>query len=665
MAGAAIRAGQFEKGIAEIGTLLDGDVKGQMAAMRGELMDMSIEFGQTMGSMTKARYDIISAGFTDAADSAMVLEASSKLAVAGVSDVASTADLLTTALNGLGLEADQAGAVSDVLFQTVRKGKTTISDLAASMGPLFATAKTAGIGLEELAGFMATTTAKGINTRESVTAMNQMMLALAAPTGAAGKKLKELGISLDKGIVPAMQALSEVSEDGLDALAAVIPNIRALKAASTAAQDVEMLTDNMDAMVDSVGVTDDGFKLMAETFDFKSKQMGNALDALVIEVGTELLPAFTDIVSRLTEVAKWFRENKEAVFTLASQMIPLIEKAVKIGLAFLAMSRVFLVVRQATLLMNRQMFKIIIVVGGLIAAVQGLRKIFPELMQDFDLVDKAAKGFGDAIAELEKKFPVLQGLFSAITGDTKEVTDALNDADAALRNLGGEGAGGEAVGALSDQASAATTFMDDLGEQTKITAEDVANLGFSVASQLGGSLANAAAGLLGLRAGAMSFGEAMKGVLASILAMITQMIVKMIAAKALMAAFGGPLSFLGFARGGEAPTAARGLSVAGSSGGGRAFGAGMILPGMPGSDRTLVAASGGEIFTPRAEANYAERMLMKTITSPRREGGKRGGIRAKKPTIEMKVDRPFRREEQIRLRSSIIDADDRAGKYRV
>ena len=113
MAGAAIRAGQFEKGIAEIGTLLDGDVKGQMAAMRGELMDMSIEFGQTMGSMTKARYDIISAGFTDAADSAMVLEASSKLAVAGVSDVASTADLLTTALNGdwaaPSVEADSAG----------------------------------------------------------------------------------------------------------------------------------------------------------------------------------------------------------------------------------------------------------------------------------------------------------------------------------------------------------------------------------------------------------------------------------------------------------------------------------------------------------------------------------------------------------------------------
>ena len=165
---AAFKAAKFEKGLAEISTLLDGDTAPAIARMRGELLDMSVQFGQTIDRLTKARYDIISAGFTDAADSAAVLTAANKLAVAGVSDVAATADLLTTAINGLGKEAGDAEAIADVLFQTVRKGKTTMDQLAASMGPLFATARTAGVELDELGATMATLTAAGIDTREGV-----------------------------------------------------------------------------------------------------------------------------------------------------------------------------------------------------------------------------------------------------------------------------------------------------------------------------------------------------------------------------------------------------------------------------------------------------------------------------------------------------------------
>lgn len=300
---AAYRAGQFEKGLAEISTLLDGDVSSSMEHMRSELLDLSVEFGQTIGKLTKARYDIISAGFTDAADSAAVLTAANKLAIAGVSDVASTADLLTTAINGLGLSARDADSIADKLFQTVRKGKTTVDQLAAAFGPVFATARVAKIGMDELGAAMATLTANGIDTRESATALNNLLKALAAPSGDAKAALDDLGINLKRGLLDALIRLGEVGDGDLEVLARLVPNIRALKAAASAAADIGKLNANLVAMQESAGQVDKGVAAMAETFDFKVKQMRSALDALVIEVGTAVLPAFTNIVNAVRDAA--------------------------------------------------------------------------------------------------------------------------------------------------------------------------------------------------------------------------------------------------------------------------------------------------------------------------------------------------------------------------
>ena len=77
---AAFSAAKLEKGVAEIGTLLDNETVGSMRAMREELQEMSVTYAQSIDKMTKARYDIVSAGFTGISDSALVLETSAKLA---------------------------------------------------------------------------------------------------------------------------------------------------------------------------------------------------------------------------------------------------------------------------------------------------------------------------------------------------------------------------------------------------------------------------------------------------------------------------------------------------------------------------------------------------------------------------------------------------------
>ena len=90
---------ELEKGIREIGTLTGGLSSNEFKLLEERTKSMSIQFGQTFDALTKANYDIVSAGFTDMADSVQILEVANKLAVGGVTDVSTATDLLTSTLN--------------------------------------------------------------------------------------------------------------------------------------------------------------------------------------------------------------------------------------------------------------------------------------------------------------------------------------------------------------------------------------------------------------------------------------------------------------------------------------------------------------------------------------------------------------------------------------
>lgn len=303
---AANEARRFEKGLAEISTLIKGDSTAAIRLMDKELKKLSQSSGQTLQSLTKARYDIISAGFTDAAEGARILEASTKLATAGLVDAASAGDILTTALNGMGIASDDVSRVSDVLFGTVRLGKTTMTELSASLGPVFANARLAGVSLEEVGAAMATITAAGIDTREASTALGNLLRTLAAPSKEAARELKILGISLDDGLGPALAALGKQSEGGLEALAKLVPNIRALKAAASAGANIENFNSALAELSSNTGETDIAVAKMTQTFDFMARQLRQSMQVLAVEVGTSVLPALKNVTMVLTGTVRLF-----------------------------------------------------------------------------------------------------------------------------------------------------------------------------------------------------------------------------------------------------------------------------------------------------------------------------------------------------------------------
>ena len=179
---------QFETAVAKVATIADtGSVS--IGTLRSQITAMSGETGVAAGDIAEAAYQAISAGQKTENAVAFAGQAT-KLAAAGFTSSASAVDILTTALNAYGMSADAAGHVSDVLLTTQNLGKTSVDELASSMGRVIPLASAYGVSIENLSSVLAVLTANGIDTAEASTYTKSMLNELGSTGSNVAKVLK-------------------------------------------------------------------------------------------------------------------------------------------------------------------------------------------------------------------------------------------------------------------------------------------------------------------------------------------------------------------------------------------------------------------------------------------------------------------------------------------
>lgn len=287
-------AGQFSKAMTEVSTI-SKEVTENMADYKKQVTGLTAEIPIGATEAAKALYQIVSAG-QEGADAMKVLEVSAKAAVGGVTETATAADTITTLLNAYHLSASEAESVSDKLFTTVRLGKTTMTELGASIAQAAPTAAAYGVSMNELLGAVATLTKQGVPTALAMTQIN------AAITEA----VNVLGDSAFEGRTFA-EALGEIrdSADGsMTALKGSITNIRALKgalgltgdAASTAKSDLE-------AMANATGAAESAFQKMNNTAGASAQRLKNHFQE-----------ALTPLASTTKSVSKFITDSLNKAF---------------------------------------------------------------------------------------------------------------------------------------------------------------------------------------------------------------------------------------------------------------------------------------------------------------------------------------------------------------
>ena len=269
--------GQFNKAMTEVSTI-SKEVTENMADYKKQVAGLTADIPIGATEAAKALYQIVSAG-QQGANAMKVLEVSAKAAVGGVTETATAADTITTLLNAYHLSASEAESISDKLFTTVRLGKTTMTELGASIAQAAPTAAAYGVSMNELLGAVATLTKQGVPTAIAMTQIN------AAITEA----VNVLGDSAFEGRTFA-EALGEIrdSADGsMTALKGSITNIRALKgalgltgdAASTAKSDLE-------AMANATGAAESAFQKMNNTAGASAERLKSHFQAAIMPIAS-------------------------------------------------------------------------------------------------------------------------------------------------------------------------------------------------------------------------------------------------------------------------------------------------------------------------------------------------------------------------------------------
>lgn len=314
----------------------------QVQRLSKEVLALAPAVGKGPRELAEALYFIVSSGI-DASDAMEVLKTSARAAAAGLGETRTVADAVTSAMNSYGATNLSAAQATDILAATVREGKGEASELASVIGRVIPVAAQVGVEFDQVGAAIASMTLTGLDAAEAVTALRQFFTLLLKPAAQSRKALSELGLTAgdvaqitqrldlsltkgglsvdrlrkivaEKGLFEGMIALKTALGGNLDALGAVIPNVRALTGfLSIAGKNADQNAGIFRELANATGATDKAFAAASKTARFKMQAALASLQSAGIQLGSLLLPVVKQIVDRIIVLVKRFSELPEPI----------------------------------------------------------------------------------------------------------------------------------------------------------------------------------------------------------------------------------------------------------------------------------------------------------------------------------------------------------------
>lgn len=380
----------LESAMAKVGTIAD-TAKVPLESLSSQVLQVSGDMHIGANEIAEAAYQAISAG-QDTGNAVAFAGQASMLAKAGFTSSASAVDILTTALNAYGKGADEAGHVSDVLLTTQNLGKTSVDELAGSMGRVIPLAAAYNVSLENLSSGLAIMTANGIATAEASTYTKSMLNELGDTGSAVGKILQQqtgksfAELNADgKSLGDVLQVLYDSVGGNATKFAGLWSSVEAgTGALSLASSGADKFNGVLQQMQADSGLTQTAYDTMTDTMAYKL----DGVKTNAQNLGTALFDA---VSGRLGEAV-----------TLAGGYLQTLSESVQ--------------------------------QNGIAGLVQGLAAVFtdlttnigPQLLQTgIDLLGKLGEGLVTGIPQLlAQALPVVANLASGLRENAGQLVDA-------------------------------------------------------------------------------------------------------------------------------------------------------------------------------------------------------------------------------------------------
>lgn len=404
-------AAEFETSVAKVSTLVDTN-KVSMRSMRDELLQLSGDTGKSVNDLSDATYQAISAS-VEVGNAIATVDKANKLAVGGFTSSATAVDVLTTALNAYNLSADQTEYISDILVTTQNLGKTTVDELASSVGKTIPLAAAYNVEMDNLSTAYAQLTKNGIATAEAGTYIKSMLNELGDSSSNVAKVLKDETGSTFAELSSEGKSIGDVLDVLIDSVNGNLTKFNELwgsveagtGALSLAKAGSDAYNDTLMAMKDSAGATELAYRKMMDTTEAASQKFSNSAQNVAAAIGDDINPSLEWLYNAGSNVLNVFSSWIEQCPVLSGVIAGL---AVAIGVAGLTGAIAglvkFIPKIVEMLSLDPKIMATVAVIAAIAAGVTALTVALTNNNKEYESWDATTKNNYDRLTELNKKY---------------------------------------------------------------------------------------------------------------------------------------------------------------------------------------------------------------------------------------------------------------------
>lgn len=318
----------FERDMAQVATLVDTSSV-SMRSLSKEVLALARDTAVPLDQMAPALYQAVSAG-VDAGKAVEFLGVAARGSVAGASSLTDAVQGITAAMNGFGLEAEDAGAISDTLFVGVKRGVMTFGELSQQIGQVSGLANSANISLEETVAATAALTLSTNDAARAVTQLRGIVSKIVKPTEQGTAALEQMGVSLDaqtikeKGFRQALQDVVTAAEKHGVALGTIFEDVEGLAGVLTlTGSQADSFGSIIEEMGRKSGATGDAYAKMAGTMEARTQVMKNRVGAAFAGIGQAINGVYMTLMDAaipdsLAEIALKAGEAQQKIAALGT-----------------------------------------------------------------------------------------------------------------------------------------------------------------------------------------------------------------------------------------------------------------------------------------------------------------------------------------------------------
>lgn len=340
--GAAIAAGTAVVGIGVASVKMAGDfqqavlslvahaglAKDQISNVSSAVLAMATEVGRSPTQLAEAMYPILSAfsGITDQSAKSKLALDTLKLsfqAVAGTTvDGTAVAQAAVGTFNALGLATNNAGTnatrmkgLFDQMDLTVQLGNMQWDQYKMVISKVAVAIQGTGVTFTEASAALATLTNEGMSARQAGTYLANMFTDIGIKTDAMAKHAAKAGVAFNEQAYSSMdlahkiEYLNTVTDGNKQKLLALLGNnATALRAFDALSTGVGAYTSNLNSLNHAQGALATSFATASEGFNFQMSRMKAAGEALMITLGTALLPVLSKLMGQIMPLIQQFAD---------------------------------------------------------------------------------------------------------------------------------------------------------------------------------------------------------------------------------------------------------------------------------------------------------------------------------------------------------------------